>query len=212
MYSLTPKNILADHDQLQEGIQKPLIQRQLASRPAELKLACDTVFPRSSKPWLLSHHLDGLRSPRFRSPTIRNQRLCTCLPSSWFTPLLEWRSLSINYQGQREHLKDCHLYPFSHTRRKVALQVLLLTKWLWQLVEWSLAVDFGAGGLSISPSLTACRLVDRQRSPAFRMMDEVIEDLCEIGRLSHRHGDVDANLALKYGCKMLALKMREMQR
>lgn len=100
------------------------------------------------------------------------ERLCTCRrltvqqSSKKIFPALELFS-----QTTASHRRDC---PWSQNQlliRKMGLNIFHISKLLGIVIQCSFAVQFGAGGLSISPYL-ALRGFSRNNSPAFTLFEE----------------------------------------
>ena len=88
------------------------------------------------------------------------------------------------------------------------MRAVIDSKWLWQFLEWSVSVTIGDGGFAISPTINTYRLVDRRRSPAFRLIDELDEDLEEIRALAKHAEDIEANLSLTSDLQLLASSLQ----
>jgi hypothetical protein len=101
-----------------------------------------------------------------------SEKLCTCRrhtvqqSSKNIFPALELSS-----QTTASHRQDC---PWSRNQpliRKMGLDIFHISKLIGIVIQCSFAVQFGAGGLSISPYL-ALRGFSRNNSPAFTLFEE----------------------------------------
>jgi hypothetical protein len=78
--------------------------------------------------------------------------------------------------SHRPHFRDCYFYITAndYSRQRI-LRFTGLTRLIGRAVELTLRTTIGAGGFSISPSLNYFAMVDEDKSPAFRVINLILE-------------------------------------
>ena len=101
------------------------------------------------------------------------EKLCVCRPltvcrsSKSIFPGIEFSS-----QTTASHRQDCPYSRDQKLTRKVSINVFHISKLIEMVLQASFTVQFGAGGMSISPSLEL-RGFSRNDSPAFTLFKEL---------------------------------------
>lgn len=169
--SNTPRNIN----------QGQLVMGRLLSKPSELKDACDLNSA------LVAH------PPRKGPFPQRTHRSCDCHTrtvkyhqAKKFGDFFSVKKGTI----QRQHLPGCELEAYDRDST-MHVRGIAYTGLRWILsrsVELSISWTSGAGGSSISPSMTLRPMVDETQSPAFRIINLLSNKLVYVrGKYSDQH-------------------------
>ena len=164
------------------------LARRAASKPAAFKEICDGVYELEQKyissPTLdesahSSQNRDAVAFQSLRSTPIRN-RLCICThPYRLMAKEGLWRGhgylLASEWESQG-HWPSC---PLSKTvkksRRAISLEYAGLARVVKLIIKVTFAWTSGAGGSSISPNFTYVPTVDQKSSPAFRILNLMLQ-------------------------------------
>lgn len=134
------------------------VERGLMTYPTSLKDACDSAH------FANQQIVEDLRSrPKTR------RRVCNCRPrmSSW---RMRRGRFGVGSSFQAEHDPKCACYS-SHKRSWSYSFSVQLLPFLHKAIEFTLASTCGAGGYSFGPLVRYYGVVERSKSPAFRLFD-----------------------------------------
>jgi hypothetical protein len=148
------------------------VQARLLAKPSLLRDVCDEITGQENPIQLSSIS----EYQPFRESSCRRyfkRPRCTCRPSTYFV------SAGLQYLGRRwsamlntsamTHAKDCALFYNSESESSFNLKVMYCGRLIGQAVTASVYLRRGAGGFSISPSLSCIRVVSSD-SPAFKVL------------------------------------------
>lgn len=157
--------------------QGQLITGRLLSKPSELKDACDLNSA------LVAHTTRKGPSPQ------RTHRSCDCHARTVRYHRAKKVGGFFSFKKgtiQRQHLPGCELEAYDRDST-MHVRGIAYTGLRWVLsrsVELSISWASGAGGSSISPSITFRPMVDEMRSPVFRIVNLVNDNLDAISMSS----------------------------
>lgn len=143
----------------------------MAAKPALLKETSDAANFHSGTQRGHSIEANGRSSQVLRSCSCQRRRRVTRKSSSW--ALFSTFEESIM---ESKHKEGC---PFSQPststhQRRIGVLFTGLHQYLSTAISMSLCMTSGAGGSSISPTFRYFPMVDREKSPAFRMVRSLI--------------------------------------
>ena len=158
---------------------------RLASKPAELSMACEGLLDQeqastSSKNVAPKQRLSENGESLYPAPL-----QCSCRLKAWSYHLASGHQFSINYNGGKKHDENCFIAPFAPAQHSLRVRSRVSANWLRRIVQFTFSMTTGAGGFAISPSIATFQVVDRETSPAFRIMDGVIRDVHDIDAYKH---------------------------
>ena len=141
-----------------------LAQRQLLSKPSELRLACDAIGTKE------------LASGVTRPKSSQSYLACSCRPLKRSGSIRkEWHYSKLTWEIRASHHPTCPLYMVARKQQSIRLRYRTPGWLLGRLVEHAFTISTGAGGFAISPSITVVRVVDRRKSPAFRIVQNILQ-------------------------------------
>ncbi|KAL9090162.1 MAG: hypothetical protein Q9165_005442 [Trypethelium subeluteriae] len=147
-----------------------LTQLALVHKPSLQKAAFDKAHIDVEQSGM--HHANA---PHAELQSLRNSRRCHCweiMRGSMFE--FKLGRIAAFYASTFYHQMDCSFYRDFARTKTVGLRILATRALLHQTLEFSFAISVGAGGVSMSPSLTFSCL-RRAGSPAFAALKGMLE-------------------------------------
>ena len=152
-------------------------KQRIVSKPSILQSVCDEIIEEQR---LLRTHSPTLSSRVSVSNKIipyASTPICLCHPTRYSKHWMVGSFLDVTHASHSEHSQSCPMRKFSKKTTTFKFGLNIPTWFVGRLIELTFSTTIGAGGLSISPQLSATRVIDRQASPVFILFDSVQYDV-----------------------------------
>ncbi len=121
-----------------------------------------------------------LHQPPKRKRPIQPPLFCSCRPMrSGASVSMAWQTTTVYYHRRSQHRPDCPWHRLAGRSWTFGLRTTI-SAIVARSVTVTLNMDFGAGGFSLAPVLSAVPVVDRTRSPAFAAVDAACEQILQV--------------------------------